>query len=589
MSDRPDHPYSDEGTAKEYLAEYFDKWLATILEKCKGREAACLLAIVRTADLHTLHIARQYALPKTDAEYSRNISVGASVLVPELLTLVDASRPFKPEPTPPPLAAWAARKLEQAGALYAARRLAAVERYGLSTCRVDRGRSITVLPGPVPDMEALENADRNWVNDWERVLAAKQWRTVLAERDANLSRLRPHYNRLRDGRLMLLAMDDQHLRTERDIQVLNALEYAESESFSDDVRIGPLTFGKWKQIAVSFAALLTINFQHAAKAIHAERLAEHAMLNLLAPFLDDTTAIQLIGQCCADDGPAHADEILAAFAADRDEAERFRNRFDFASPILIKVPGGYLCTQKGPIDNPYWYLTDKLKVRYAKQWHVSAADVTVREAVFQNDLERLFSRPAYAIGKSNVKLKRADGSVATDIDATVFERASNTIYLFQLKWPDVYAGDWRPRESRARHLRDDGDKWIKEVNDWLARMWPVSAPAVLSALDLQHVLTDPSIVRFRLVMLSRLWTRFSGKPAYNDGAAWISWTRLRKLLFQSQKPNASLDAAWREMCVPSPRTSLPMRSSEVVLPGLMLYFGSSETASRMHRRRPRAR
>lgn len=151
------------------------------------------------------------------------------------------------------------------------------------------------------------------------------------------------------------------------------------------------------------------------------------MLNLLAPFLDDATATQLIARCCPNDGLAHADEIVTAFAADCDDAKRFRNRYDFASRILIKVPGGYLCTQKGPLDNPFWYLVDKPKVRYAKQWQSSAADVTVREAAFQNDLERLFSGPAYAIGKGNVKLKRANGSVATDIDATVFERASNTI------------------------------------------------------------------------------------------------------------------------------------------------------------------
>lgn len=568
-------------TAKELLKNYFNSWIESTLSECKGRELACLIAIVRTADLHTLRISGQYVISKVSSEESQNISVGAGVLLPEILKLVDFCRPFKLEPTTIKLAIWAAKKLNQAGALHAARRLAAVEQYGLSTCTVDQEKSILIEPGILEDVEAHENSDRNWVNSWDKQ-RTPGWFSTIAERDSFSSRPSPNFNHLRDGRLVVLEINHDHFRIERNIQIFNALEYPESESFPDYVKLGPLTFGEWKHIAVCIAATMVINYQYALRVSHAERFREHGMLNLLGRFLDESAAKDFIVMCNKAADSETAAEILKVFSADENDAERCQSRYDSSSPMLVKVPDGYIFTQKGPIDNPYWYLVDKLKVRYPKQWQKNAADVTVREAAFQKDLYRLFSARAYAIAKENLKLKRADGSEATDIDAAVLELNTSTVYLFQLKWPYVYANDWRPRESRANHLRKDGEKWIEEVEEWLGRMSVRSPSEILRLLELQDLVKDSSRVQFRLIMLSRSWTRFSGKPTYNSNAAWISWTRLRRLLIQNQSPNAPLDAAWQEMCKPRPRMVATMRSSSTSLPNLTLHFGSSELGSNNH-------
>jgi hypothetical protein len=85
-------------------------------------------------------------------------------------------------------------------------------------------------------------------------------------------------------------------------------------------------------------------------------------------------------------------------------------------------------------------MTEKLKILFEDEWRTAATDPNLREPPFREQMYAVLCGPNYVSGK-NLKLKRPDGTEATDIDAVLYERTTNVIYLIQLKWPDVSVGE----------------------------------------------------------------------------------------------------------------------------------------------------
>lgn len=558
--------------ASTVLSTYYDKWLERTLAECVGNEWPCLLAILRTADLHALRLTNRHMMQKPEMAVSSNICNGVRVLLPELMSRVKFPANLKLQQSSSKLALWAANKLEQAGALGVAKRIAMVEQYGLSECTFAAANKIVIRRVLKEDAEAQENSDRNWINEWEKKQATAQWIKVSRDWITSRANISLKFNDLSSGKMIMPSPNGTFFQSVLSLQNLHEAEYAEADSFPDHATFGPLTFGQWKKIAACIAALMAVNVEYVLHVERTEHLRDLGKLNLCSRFLDEAKFIEFLHNWDHTIIRTQIPEILDVFTADPTDSERFLGRQDLPAPMLIKVPGGYLFSHSAALGNPYWYLVDKIKARYNKHWKLNSADVKVLETAFQEDLYSLFSSSAYAVGKANLKLKRVDGTEGTDIDATLFERDTNTIYLFQLKWPEVYAGDWRPRESQYSNLRKAGEKWVDEVYNWVERSRADSLPDMLTRLELREEVRDYKNVDFKLIVLSRRWTQFSGKSAYDDRAGWISWARLRKLMITSQNPRAKLNDAWTEITNPRPRRYIPGEPRATRLPGLTIFF-----------------
>lgn len=107
---------------------------------------------------------------------------------------------------------------------------------------------------------------------------------------------------------------------------------------------------------------------------------------------------------------------------------------------------------------------------------------------------------------------------------------------------------------------------------WHEREWLASPIDVLTSLQLNGLVASLATVKFRLLVVSRSWTRFSGMEAYDSRAAWISWTRLRKLVIQHRESTSPLGDAWPELCSPKLPRSVSKRISTTSLPDLTLHF-----------------
>jgi hypothetical protein len=552
------------------LTHYEKQWLNSIIGECQGYELARVTALVRVADLHALHQAGIYPIPDATVSCSDRIGKGAAILLPQLLARIDPSTKIKNSDTTPKLARWAREMLEQAGALAVARRTAYAEDFGLSVCRILANGVIRIGPSAV-DLEAQENRDRNCVNDWDRLQEAYLWNSAEAYRQ---EQCRQHVSSssvpLR-GELEIFSMDHPYLCAVCTQLKLNAREYVESEVFPDFVQLGPLTFGQWKDVAVGIAAHLHIGISHAFGKAMLARFDQSDLINLLPRWLDDESARRLVMMCSSAVSLSAVTQVLEVFSSDSGDVERFKGWYMPPSPMLLKVPGGFLVAYHGSIANPYWYMTEKLKLLFESRWKVAASIPGLREGEFQKQLYAALPAPQYEVGK-NLKLKRGSGEDGTDIDATLYERATNVVYLVQLKWPDTSSGEWNRRRNDFTRLRDRGLRWIEEVTTWLEQHRTLAQDDVLFMLELDGVVASPKSTRFELLVVSRSWTRIAGQEPFDSRAAWTSWSRLRKLIIQHRESKSPLADAWAELRSPQPPRPRRTRTSLVPLPNLTLEF-----------------
>jgi len=127
-----------------------------------------------------------------------------------------------------------------------------------------------------------------------------------------------------------------------------------------------------------------------------------------------------------------------------------------------------------------------------------------------------------------------------DIDAALFERSSNCLYLFQMKWSNVFALSLRERRNRMLYLAK-ANTWIEQTTQWVASS---GKQEVLSRLCLDNKGIDRDDFEIRLVVLARFTARFSGTTGFDQRAAWISWPSLSRLVEENRGKASPLEEAF---------------------------------------------
>jgi hypothetical protein len=175
--------------------------------------------------------------------------------------------------------------------------------------------------------------------------------------------------------------------------------------------------------------------------------------------------------------------------------------------VLLPMFGGLMNASAG--------LTWHLRRMYRRDWDRS---VDGREKVFRDDLREFFPSPRYLIPDRGVRLRRADGSELTDVDAIVLDHQTGRLALIQLKWPDTYGRSIAERNSRRINLLK-ANEWVGRVSQWIGGR---SAGEVSAVLGIGSAGSMPPA----LLVLARHAARFSGEAQYDARAHWLSWPSL---------------------------------------------------------------
>ncbi len=525
-------------TAATLLDRYLDRWLVGILEGNKGHEQEALLELVRSVDLHAYFLNffdsadLGTALHQQCLFINRGIGPILHAFLPKLEQFGDGIPWF---PSNERTAAWADRTLYEAGQLAMLRRLAHCEHYGLVCCDIhsEAHVSIHVL---AKDQETEDVRDIAWLIGQQ--LARR------AERQASLNQEMQGWARDRIDQYVGIHMDhfiqydsDRELHELYQEQAYSSLITSpEADALPDESIVGPRTFGEWKMLTITAVAraMLHLSFATRLGAKNQDRLNLRNLLTVPVRY-EDLRAVW--GQQTGVIDTDGLDEIGDIFLLSPGRATEYFSNYDYPLPYSIGF-GRYfaLLPQFGYISNACTFLVTELKRKYRKDWDKA---VNQREARFQQDLYELLPEPRYIRGRENVTLRSSNGSTATDIDAVLLDAKGNCLYLFQLKWFDIFGLGLRERQSKLTNLLK-ANKWVDQVSSWVSTL---SQQDLFTRLGLQkHFPVITADVR--LFVLTRNSVRFSGLHEYDDRAAWIAWPRLARLVTENSDHLAPVEEAW---------------------------------------------
>ena len=198
------------------------------------------------------------------------------------------------------------------------------------------------------------------------------------------------------------------------------------------------------------------------------------------------------------------------------------------TPVFIEIGENKLLRPVwGSLSEPFLFLLRELRYRYRSDWDDA---VNWREQAFRNDLySLLLSERFYKLNRSAI-LKN-DGERVTDVDAFILDRDTGEVGLFQLKWQDFIGYSMRERGSKKNNLLREGNQWIERVVSWLSK----TDRKILAQTFNLNPQDAAKINSFRLFMIGRNFSFFSGDWPIDTRAAWGMWHQLCRLI--SNLPN----------------------------------------------------
>jgi hypothetical protein len=526
-------------SATEILDQYLDNWLADVLKRCEGIEQQALIEFVRSADLHA-YFAHFHSVEKLGAQLYWRTKFISHGLGPILKTFLPALEQYGDgipwAPTNDKLATWADTVLSETGQLDNLRRLAHCERYGLVRSEVisDDHISITLT---AKRSELLDIGDHAWLIERELGNNANFIESLEAQTRGWARDRIDEYVDIDSGWFIRYDSDTELLKHYRDLARINFIKSPESEALPDSARLGPRTFGEWRELAIMAAgrAMLHISFATRLSALNKGQLD---LRNLLTIYVrhEDLRAVWRQQTGLTDD--KSVEEIADIFMLTSETAEAYFRDHDYSLPFHIRF-GKYfaLLPLFASVINPCTFLATELKRRYRKDWDRA---VNEREKKFCLDLYQLLQTPRYIPGPENFTLRSANGEMATDIDAVLFDSHSNGLYLFQLKWFDVFGLSLKERHSKIQNLLKV-NKWVELVWNWAMSQ---SSDSVLRALKLRPNTLVTKPLTIRLFVLTRYSARFSGSHKFDARAAWLSWPAFSRLILEHNDHQAPLESTW---------------------------------------------
>lgn len=502
--------------AERHIAEIRAEYLEHTVAAWRGHERSILIEMVRGLDeaAFALTLAPNRAeLIREDTARRYMILGSATAIRPFLAAVRDDPGGVPWVPTSHNLSSIADRHLRNCGELAALQRLAALERYGLAEAQFLSDDHLMLEVESDGD-DFAEVRSGAWLSAQVRqqlVAAEARMAAMKSEITANIDR----YTDVHDGWFIQYDPDWEMIEYHRDYARMFAAGTAEADALPGDAMLGGRSFAEWNETSITALGRV---LHHIACTTRLKASKPNLELrNLLTVFArkDDILATwQEVSEKCEE-----AERIVEALTLDIAGATSAERDCDVPLPYYIDFGRHFvLLPTFGGLMNPLAGMVWHLRRLYRSDWDRS---VDGREQVFRHDLRRLFPGPRFFVPVHGIRLKRADGSHLTDVDAIVLDSQTGALNLVQLKWPDIYGRSLAERNSRRINLLK-ANEWVGRVHDWIADR---------SAADIARVLGlgEAGSQRPGILVIARHAARFSGEVGYDQRAHWISWPRLVRL------------------------------------------------------------
>ena len=238
------------------------------------------------------------------------------------------------------------------------------------------------------------------------------------------------------------------------------------------------------------------------------------------------------------------------------------------APFLSVNSNTVVFSIAGTLSSPFDFMLAELNRRYRKDWDHA---VNEREEGFRKELYDLFLAQRFVKTAKPLLLKN-EGVVATDIDAAVFDRATGTLGLFQLKWQDPFGTSMRKRYSKMMNFHSETNRWVSAVSSFL-----LQNPNALDHLLGDGVLRTHDAKRIHLFVIGRHFSHFSGEAPRDSRAAWGTWPQVLRLFKESTVGSDPI--TWLHMMLqeqsPSLRAPTTVEEYEMQIGEYRIKYGPS--------------
>jgi hypothetical protein len=436
--------------------------------------------------------------------------------------------------TTPDLSLWASELLYQSGLISHLNRLIDFVRYDLATLELGRSGAIRFVI-TADDFESIDRDAIDWFGQHTKnidrpfldALAADQGTWIVQQLEARVRKdaiFGIGYSSSRELEEYFEAHAGSHARS-----------LPGNDALPDNCKIGPLTFGQYRSAMVTGMARC---LKHTA-------FVDTLLVRKDRPAARDILTIYKFDHELREEwGGLHglrddeADILLEVMGISPADAAHLKAIPDCPQALLIR--GGDGCWHSpvfGGLNCPFPWMNRKLQRMFRPEWDRA---VNLREGAFRDDLRALFPEPRYFMPDKPHPLR--DGRrMLTDIDATIFDRNTGTLALFQLKWQDSFETSLRERASRQNNLTREGNEWVEVVSNYCGGM---SGAERALKLGLPSELAS-NAKAMRLFVLTRNGARFSGGQAQDDRAAWFSWFDLLRQYHGLARPLDPLSDLWK--------------------------------------------
>ncbi len=535
--------------AEEVVTGLKTAYLHRVADRWKGHERELLIEMVRGLDeaAFALTLATNRAELRANDYFRQSMFDGAaSAMAPVLHRLSDEPGGVPWGPSIPDLAALADNHLATCGRIAGVLRITQLERFGLAEATFLADDLVVIEVASEAEERAERAAGALLIQDAEATYRRAE-RTLYAQKDAIAQQI-DQCVYPSDGWFIGYDNTDELVTYHRQAARIYGAGVPEASALPPTARLGDRTFAEWTDVSLyAYGATL----QHCAFASRLMATTPGLKLRNLLSIYARKDDIDEVWQARGETS-ASAEKVISALTLDAASADGFDREHDHPLPYYIDFGRDFvLLPMFGGLLNPYGGALLRLRSGYRKAWDSA---VNGREAVFRDDLQAFLPSSRYLVLPTGRKLKRADGSDLTDVDAVVVDRSTGDVILVQLKWPDIYGRSLAERDSRRQNLLRAND-WVEKVHGWVAGR---SADDVAQQLGLGRAGPRPPV----LLVMSRYAARFTRESGFDPRARWISWPSF--VAAYRKSPKAGVVSALRRPKTPPQKPAV----STHTLPGL---------------------
>ncbi len=515
----------DRHIAESLILSELDAWQSYMEEIFRGHEQLAILEICRSLDLVFTRSeeARRNGGSQSRDDYYARCGV-PEALAPFLTQENELRTGCQWTHSEPERASLVHTYLVTCGELVDNLRTVALERYGLA--------EVTVAEDVIHVNVRSDRAER----------VSTRLRRAIAGLHVDSGASTPTSD-VRDWMLNNVRRDesifisyDLHPDVEREFHSLASSRrplFPESEALPDECVIGGRTFADWRDECERACArvLRHMEFIRLLRFKDSQLEDPRDMLTVIHTRDEVRHTLEMGGT-----PKALVDTTLRALTTTATDLAEYSSMFEPPAAPYLSLGKDYLLAPcYGMIGNPYFTMFRHLRRHYRSDWD---AAVDQREAQFRTEVADLFGAERFYVLGSGLRIKRDNGSHATDIDAIVFDRRTGSLALIQLKWHDPYGRSITERESRRKNLAKAED-WVTRVQAWLADR---SSDEVIKTVGLPA--SAATRITPYIYVVSRYASRFAVDDRFDSGSTWLSWPELVYAVGSASSDPIREVAAW---------------------------------------------